>query len=156
LADRVSSGYMMLIHASGKIKVYMTVLGTFNALRCLFVFLFFWFGVSLIPALWMGWFAPWLLITMARVFFVRQALGSVISIRHYYAAAVMPCVMMIASALAFSFGFKAVFGDSVYAIFICFAANALVVASVFWFTVGAEEQKILLSKIRKAYVRIFP
>lgn len=72
---KITVGYQMMIHASGKIKVYQMVLGTLN-MSCIGVlWLLLWLGYAPIPSLAIAWLVPRSLLSMGRVFFARKILA---------------------------------------------------------------------------------
>jgi len=148
LIDKVTSGYMMLVNASGRIKLYSTVLGTVNGMRCLAVVLCLWKGFSLVPALWIGWFAPFLALSQLRVFFAKLALG--VLIRDYVVHVFRPAVVLSGISFGVSLLIKVLFGDSLFTILGCVALNAVAVLVTLWFVIGSLERKILASKFSAA------
>ncbi len=152
LAEQLTSGYMMLVQASGRIKLYTTCLGIGNGARCLLVLILLSRGVPLLPTLWLGWFLPFFILNQMRVWFAKRAIG--ISIREYVRALLVPAVFIVGGSFAFSFGFKALAGDAIWAILACAAANVGVVAALTWTFVGAEERKALLAKALAARARV--
>ena len=152
LAERFTAGYMMLVHASGRIKLYTTCLGIGNGARCLLVLGLLLAGVPLIPTLWLGWFLPFLVLNQMRVGFAKLAIG--ISVRQYLRAVFAPLVGIGAGSFAFSFGFQALAGDSVGAILAGTAGNAGVVAALTWLLIGSAERAVLRAKLAAAWSRI--
>lgn len=152
LAERFTAGYMMLVHASGRIKLYTTCLGVGNGARCLLVLGLLLAGVPLIPTLWLGWFLPFLVLNQMRVGFAKLAIG--ISVRQYVRAVFAPLVAIGAGAFAFSFGFKALAGDAAGAILAGTAGNAGVVAALTWLFIGTEERNLIRAKLAAARARI--
>ena len=155
LSDCMSNGYVMLIQASGRIKAYIVTLGSVNIGRCLAVFILLWLGVPLIPTLWLGWFLPFFMATQSRVWFVRRVLGHIVSIRHYFMQIWIPVFLMIAASFVFSFGFKALFGDTIPAMLLCLAGNVVLVATLFWIIIDANERSVIRAKISAAYATFF-
>jgi len=153
LAERVTMGYVMLMTACGRIKKYMIVFGVVNGMRCLAVFVLLWGGVSLIPALWMGWFLPLFVLTQVRVWLEKRALGAAVSVRYYVTEVLIPICAMGVASFAFSFGFKAWHGDSIPMILLCVIGNAITVALLFWLVIGASERNVLLCKITTVYTK---
>ena len=152
---RMVAGYFMLIHASGRIKTCMTFVGLIDCCRLFIVLLLFLGDVPLIPALWLGLFLPVVFLQQSFVLFARHIFGKEISIRHYVAKVLTPIGLMITFSFAFSFGFKAWFGDSIQTILLCFIGNASIVAVLFWLVIGSDERKVVLAKIMSAHARIF-
>ena len=140
----------MLVHANGRIKTYMMVLGTINAGRCLAVFVLMWAGIPLITSLWLGFFLPFFIITQSRILFIKHEIGNIISIRHYIYNVFVPVCLMIVASFAFSFGFKMLYGDSVPVIIASLAGNALIVAALFWLVIGKDERNVLTGKAKSA------
>lgn len=151
LAERFTSGYMMLVHASGRIKLYTTCLGIGNGARCLLVLLLLLKGVPLIPTLWLGWFLPFLILNQMRVWFARQAIG--VSLREYFRIVFVPLVLIGAGSFAFCFGFKALAGDAIWAVLTGSAANAGVVATLLWLLMGTAGRQVLRAKLAAAWSR---
>ncbi len=154
LAERFTAGYMMLVHASGRIKLYTTCLGIGNAGRCFLVLFLLLGGFPLIPTLWLGWFLPFFILNQLRVWFARRAIG--ISGRQYFRAVFFPLAFIGGGSFAFSFGFKALAGEAVGAILAGTAANAGVVAALTWALIGAEERRFLGAKLAAAWARVAP
>lgn len=152
LVERLTVGYMMLVQASGRIKLYMTCLGFGNSARCFLVLALLLGKVPLIPALWLGWFLPWLVLNQMRIWFAKKAIG--VSIRQYARHVLMPLAIISSGSFAFSFGFRVLAGDSVWAILACSAANGLVVAGLMWGLIGPDERALLSSKIRMGWTRL--
>jgi O-antigen/teichoic acid export membrane protein len=149
LAERITAGYMMLVHASGRIQLYTTCLGIGNGLRCLLVFLLLLGGLPLIPTLWLGWFLPFVILNQMRVWFAKRAIG--ISVRQYFRTVFIPLAFIGSGSFAFSFGFKALAGDAVWAILAGTAANAGVVAALMWMLIGSDERRVLRAKFASAW-----
>jgi len=150
--DRLTAGYMMLVHASGRIKVYITCLGIANGGRCLMVLLLLLGGIPLIITLWLGWFFPFLIITQARVWFARRVVG--VSIRQYVKKVLIPLLIMAVASVAFTFSFKFFIGTTVLAILLCGALNVGFVGVLMWVLIGADERKVIASKMGSAYNRL--
>ena len=150
LVERVTVGYYMLVTASGRIKVYTTTLGIGNAGRCFIVLALLWWGLPLIPTLWLGLFLPLFILNQCRVLFAKYTLGAQVSIRHYLKKILLPVSAMSLISIMFSFSFKTLYGDGVFAMLMCLTINILIVAILFWLLVGSDERKILLSKITPA------
>lgn len=152
LVERFTAGYMMLVHASGRIKLYTTCLGIGNGARCLLVLgLLFW-KIPLIPTLWLGWFLPFFILNQMRVWFAKRAIG--ISVRQYFRAVFIPLAGIGGGSFAFSFGFKAWAGDAVWAMLTGAAANAGVVAALLWLLIGSEERRMLRAKLSSAWAQV--
>lgn len=154
LAERLTSGYMMLVQASGRIKLYTTCLGIGNGARCLLVLLLLFWGVPLLPSLWLGWFLPFLLLNQMRVGFAKLAVG--VSVRQYLRDIFGPLILIGAGSFGFSFGFKALAGDAVWAILACTAANVGVTTTLTWLLIGPNERRMLAAKIGAAWARLAP
>ena len=152
LAERITAGYMMLVHASGRIKLYTTCLGIGNGLRCLLVFLLLLWGLPLIPTLWLGWFLPFFILNQMRIWFAKRAIG--ISVRQYIRTVFIPLAFIGSGSFAFSFGFKALAGDAVWVILAGTAANAAVVAGLMWMLIGSEERRVLRAKFASAWAKM--
>lgn len=146
LVERLTVGYMMLVQASGRIKLYMTCLGIGNGSRCFLVLAMLLNDIPLISALWLGWFLPWFVLNQMRIWFAKQAIG--VSIRQYVRHVFAPLAVIISGSFAFSFGFRTLFGRSLWAILGCSTANIFVVAGLMWALIGSKEREILASKIR--------
>jgi Na+-driven multidrug efflux pump len=152
LVERLTVGYMMLVQASGRIKLYMTCLGIGNGSRCFLVLALLLHHVPLIPALWLGWFLPWFVLNQMRIGFAKRAIG--ISMRQYVRHVFLPLTAISGGSFAFSFGFRTLAGGSVWAILACAAANTVVVAGLMWALIGAGEREVLASKIRRVWIRL--
>lgn len=152
LVERLTVGYMMLVQASGRIKLYTTCLGIGNGGRCLVVLILLHGGIPLIPSLWLGWFLPFFILNQMRIWFARRAVG--ISVRQYLRIVFFPLAAMGGGSFAFVFGFRALAGESILSILFCAAANAVVVGALMWGLIGAEEREILALKFRTAWTRM--
>lgn len=152
LVERLTSGYMMLVQASGKIKLYTTCLGIGNGSRCLLVFLLLLLDVPLIPTLWLGWFLPFLILNQMRIWFAKLAIG--VSGKQYWHTVFTPLLFIGTGSFAFSFGFKALAGDAVWLILAGAAANAVVVGTLFWLLIGSAERRFLGGKFLAAWSQI--
>jgi len=153
LAERMTVGYSMLVQATGRIKRFTTFLGIGNAGRCATVLALLVHGLPLIPTLWLGWFLPYVILNQMRVWFANRILG--ISIRQYLRRVFAPLLLIAGGSFAFSFGFKALAGESVWTILTCSALNAVIVGSLVWSVSGPEERRHLLSKLMAASTRLF-
>lgn len=151
LAERMTVGYMMLVHASGKIRVYTTCLGIGNGGRCLVVLLLLMCGIPLIPTLWIGWFLPFFILNQMRIGFAKQALD--VSVRQYLRCVFIPLVAIASSSFGFSFLFKMYAGSSILAILFCSVVNVILVAGLMWGAIGPDERGVLILKFRSAYFR---
>ena len=145
LVEKVTAGYMMLVQASGKIKLYTTALGIGNGMRCLAVLLLLWAEVPLIPTLWVGWFLPFFILNQMRVGFAKRAVG--VSIRDYLLLVLLPACVVCTVSFGVSFVVKAVAGASIGAIFFCGLLNCAIVVGMLWLVVGPVERQVLKSKI---------
>ena len=154
LVEQLTSGYMMLVQASGRIKLYTTCLGIGNGARCLLVLILLSCGLPLIPTLWVGWFLPFFILNQMRVWFAKRAIGT--SIREYVRALLVPAAFIVGGSFAFSFGFKALAGDAIWAILACALANFGVVAALTWTFIGAEERHVLIAKAWAAWAQMAP
>jgi Na+-driven multidrug efflux pump len=152
LADKITAGYMMLVQASGRIKLYTTALGIGNAMRCLAVLLLLWWKVPLIPALWIGWFLPFLVITQLRLGFARLALG--ISVHDYISGVFKPVFVVSGSAFGLAFTMKILLGTSIPAILVSGALNVVVVVGSLWLGIDPLERTVLKTKITAGYSKL--
>lgn len=152
LVERLTSGYMMLVQASGRIKMYTTCLGIGNGARCLLVLILLLDGVPLIPALWLGWFLPFLILNQMRVWFAKQAVG--VSVREYFRVVLVPLALMGGGSFAFCFGFKELAGEAVWAILTGSAANAGLVGALLWLLIGPTERRFLGAKLGAAWDKL--
>ena len=152
LVEKVTSGYMMLVNASGRIKLYSSVLGIVSGLRCAAVFLLLCADVPLIPALWVGWFLPFLVLNQMRVVFAKRAIH--ISIRDYLARVLLPTSVVAGFAFGSSFLLKCLLGSSVLAILSVGVMSCVVVACTLWMVVGSIERQVLKGKVRTAFARL--
>jgi len=146
LAERMTVGYMMLVQASGKIKLYTTCLGIGNGGRCLVVLLLLTYGVPLIPTLWIGWFLPFFILNQMRIGFAKQATG--VSVRQYLRCVFIPLAIIASGSFGFSFLFRMYAGNSIPAILCCSAMNVIVVAGLMWASIGSNERGVLVSKFQ--------
>jgi O-antigen/teichoic acid export membrane protein len=72
---KVTIGYQMMIHASGKIKAYQMVLGTLNMSCIGILWVLLKLGYAPILALAIAWLLPRSLLSMGRLLFARKILG---------------------------------------------------------------------------------
>lgn len=152
LVEKVTSGYMMLVNASGQIKLYSTVLGIGSGMRCVAVIVLLLLDLPLIPSLWIGWFAPFLVLNQMRVVFAKRVLH--ISIRDYFARVLLPTGTIAGTAFMSSFLLRSVLGRSVWAILAVGFLNCGVVGSTLWMVVGSIERQILRKKFQAAFKRL--
>ena len=146
LGEKVTSGYMMLVQASGRIKLYSTVLGIGNGMRCFAVLVLLWVGAPLIPTLWAGWFLPFFILNQMRVGFAWQAVG--VSIRDYLLHVLLPACVIGCVAFGSSFVIRDLAGTSIGAILFCGFLNIAVVTGMLWIVVGSGERQVLASKFK--------
>jgi len=147
LGYHIISGFSILIHATGRIKGYTLIVGACDAVRFVLLWVLLWNGMPLVKTLWLVMFYLPIIVLQSVVLIARQSLGKEISIRHYVFEVLAPACLMIAASFAFSFGFKALHGDSIVAILSCLAGNALLVALLFWLVIGADERTVIRTKI---------
>jgi len=154
LVEKVTSGYMMLVNASGRIKLYSSVLGIVSGLRCVAVLLLLWADVPLVPALWVGWFSPFLVLNQMRVVFAKRVIS--ISIRDYLARVLLPTGVVAGCAFTCSCLMKQLLGSSVLAILVVGILNCVIVACTLWVVVGSVERQVLKGKVKSVVARLFP
>lgn len=152
LVEKVTSGYMMLVNASGRIKLYSTVLGIGSGMRCGAVIVLLLLDVPLIPSLWIGWFAPFLVLNQMRVVFAKRAIH--ISIRDYLARVLLPTGVVAGCAFASSYLMKHLLGSSVLSILAAGLLNCTVVGISLWLVLGTKERQVLKGKVRTAFARL--
>lgn len=126
LVLRMTSGYQMLVHASGRIKWYQMTLGTVNMGCALVLWILLKCGVSFLPALGVAWILPKTILSVGRLFFARHILK--IDPRRFARLILVPLVACFAFSLSFCALFRATAGDAVWWTVLCTVANALLVA----------------------------
>jgi hypothetical protein len=138
---------MMLVNASGHIKLYSSVLGLGNSARCLAVLILLWLDFPLIFSLWIGWFSPFFVICQVRVWFASRVVG--LSIREYLQTILLPVFEIALGSFGLVILVKTFAGDSLTAMLGTVIANGAIVFVLLWITIGASERSIIHEKFRR-------
>jgi hypothetical protein len=151
--ERMSAGYYMLVNASGKVKFYTICTGIGNGVRCFIVLGLLWAGVALIPALWLGWGLPFIILMQMRPWFVKKVLP--ISIKNYFHKVAMPVSTTTIASILFSHGFKTVVGNSILAMILCGIFNAAVASLVIYISAHEDDRKFFTLKARLFFEKLY-
>lgn len=91
-----TSGYMMLVHAYGKIKIYSITLGLINASSILIAYLFSKYDINHFHPLInlsISWLIPHSLLSISRIFFAKRILN--LEIKMFFTHIFFPAIIII-------------------------------------------------------------
>jgi len=122
---RMTSGYQMLVHASGRIKWYQMTLGTVNMCCALVLWILLSCGTPLVPALGVAWILPRSVLSVGRIFFARRIVGA--DPARFLRIVFLPMAACLAVAIATSATFLSLAGDDPRWIVPCMLLNSALV-----------------------------
>lgn len=148
---RITSGYQMMVHASGKIKTYQMTLGTLNMSCALVLWILFRSGIPFLVSLGIAWLLPRAVLSAARVAFAKRLLG--VDVALFFRMTLVPLALCVSFSLVFCGGVRALLGTSVWWSAPATLLNAsLLLAAVWRFYPGElvrELPRKLLARLRR-------
>ncbi len=145
---RMTSGYQMLIHASGRIKWYQMTLGTVNMSCALLLWILLRCGVGLVPALGVAWIAPRSVLSIGRILFARNTVQ--IDSGRFVRLVLVPLAIGFTASLALCVSFRTAGGNSLRWLIPCTACDFLLVAWLaFRFHPAPEIRRLPLALLQK-------
>ncbi len=144
---QITSGYMMLVHATGKIRGYQTTLGTLRMSSVLIVWVLLKYDVSVVPALAIGWMAPKIIITFGRLLFAKMLLDLPVYLA--FTQIFWPTIILTLVSIAVSSLLSTTISSRFTGFLLTSVTNGVVVTIVFLMLVTREERRRLLSFVHK-------
>lgn len=120
---RITSGYQMMIHASGRIKAYMVTLGTINMSCPLVLLILLCFGIDLVPALAVAWIAPRTALSAGRLLFARRILGT--SLLPFVRCVFLPAMLCVCFSVALCAAIRITLGHGLAGCAVALLINVL-------------------------------
>lgn len=142
---RMTSGYQMLVYASGRIKWYQMTLGTINMGCALVLWLLLKCNVGLLPAIGVAWILPRTTLSVGRIFFARHIMR--IDPFRFVRLVLLPLSLCFAGSIVFCALFRAATGTAVWWTMLCAGTNALLVAVLAFCLHPAPEVRTLPGKL---------
>ena len=128
LVLRMTSGYQMLVHASGRIKWYQMTLGTINMCCALVLWLLLACGASLVPALGVAWILPRSVLSIGRLLFAHRIVG--ITPSRFLRIVFLPVSACLVIAIAICTAFLSLTGNDPLWLLPCIAINSTIVGFI--------------------------
>ncbi len=144
-AIKATSGYVIMIQASGRIKEYQIFVGMFNMSCVLILWMLLEVGCPLFPALATAWLGPRMLISVGVVFFARWLLGVPICI--YISRVLIRSVILGGASVIVCMGLSSLSESLLWGGGACVLGNFLIVVPLSVLLLGKSRRRMLWGRI---------
>lgn len=141
---KATSGYQILILATGRIKVYQIFLGLLNVSCAFVLWLLLKLDVPALKALTVAWLLPRSLISVGVIVFAKYLLA--LPVKLFFHRVFFPSVVLIFCSLFVSVQISSVFASFPIGGFFCAVGNAIVVLPLSY---------LMLSKEQRSTIRLY-
>jgi len=153
---QLTCGYMILIHATGRIKAYQTTLGALHMSTILLVWILLKSEVNVVASLAIGWILPKMLITSGRVLFAKKLLA--IEMKQVFLGVLLPVAAIFIASLVVCSMTRLTIANRLLGFFTTLTLNCATVGSLFCLLLNSGERENLykaLNKLKQKTVRSY-
>lgn len=150
LLINLTSGFMNLVHATGKIKAYQFTLGTSIMLSVVILYVLLFFKFDFLLALAFAWILPHSFNAISRVYFAKKLLD--VPITMYLKRVLIPFIIVLAISYLVCF-YSFMISTSLISFIICGIINAVFVAITTFALMGSERRKKIFTTITQKFTK---
>lgn len=149
---KMTSGYQMLIHATGKIAAYQVTLSSVNMSCIVVVWIMIFFGYSASTSVAVGWLIPRAILSFGRVLFARKILQA--PIRLFFQSILFPSLKLLLISILSSYLFHEVTSIWYLGFPLTVLGNVLILLPCIYFVSGTSRRERLRTLAMKAIQKI--